>query len=101
MDLELEGNCAVADDVNSSVEVRFEPAARGGQNCDEVTVNVRFHPDGAVNSIDALPRQFSRQEWFYRLCRAEASKYEVFAGGRGRFRIDRTGFEALSNPYPN
>ncbi|MGO9674365.1 MAG: hypothetical protein ACLPSF_09415 [Methylocella sp.] len=99
---EFEGDCAVADAVDTVVDIRSEAAINaGGGKRDEVSINVRFHPDGSVNTIDALPRQFGRQEWFYRLCRAEDSKYQVFAGGRGRFRIQRDSFEAILIQNPN
>jgi hypothetical protein len=93
MTSEVEGNCAVLDRVDAPVETGAEaaPIAAG-----MVNVNVRFHPDGTVNMIDALPRHCSGQQWFYRLCRAEGAKFEVFAGGRGRFRIEPDAFEALS-----
>jgi hypothetical protein len=89
---EVEGNCAVLDRVEAPVETRSAAPVAAGT----VNVNVRFHPDGTVNIIDALPRHCSGQQWFYRLCRAEGAKFEVFAGGRGRFRIEPAAFEALS-----
>jgi hypothetical protein len=99
---EVEGNCALADDVDTPVEIRSEAKISDAEGKrDDVSINVRFHPDGAVNTIDARPQRFSPQEWFYRLCRADGSKYQVFAGGRGRFRIQRGAFEALLNQYPN
>ena len=92
MTSEVEGNCAVLDRVEAPVETRSAAPVAAST----VNINVRFHPDGTVNMIDALPRHCSGQQWFYRLCRAEGAKFEVYAGGRGRFRVEPAAFEALS-----
>ncbi len=105
MTSEVEGNCAVLERVEAPVEgprltiVGDETrglTAPAPVAASTVNINVRFHPDGTVNMIDALPRHCSGQQWFYRLCRAEGAKFQVFAGGRGRFRVEPAAFEALT-----
>jgi hypothetical protein len=71
------------------------PTARGAEKIDEVLIHVRFHPNGLVNTIDQCPETLSLQDWFYRLCYAAPANYQVFAGGRGVFRMQRSSFEAI------
>jgi hypothetical protein len=71
------------------------PASRSEGKCDEVLIHVRFHPNGLVNTIDHCPENLSLQDWFYRLCYAAPANYQVFAGGRGVFRMQRSCFEAI------
>ncbi len=70
------------------------PAGCGEAKCDDVLIHVRFHPNAEVNTIDQCPEHLSRDDWYYRLRIALPQNYQVFAGGRGFFRIDRSCFEA-------
>jgi hypothetical protein len=71
------------------------PAGRSEGKCDEVLIHVRFHPNAQVNTIDHGPEGLSGQEWFFRLRTAATQHYQVFAGGRGVFRMPRSAFEAI------
>ena len=78
MTSEVEGNCAVLDRIEAPRLTVVGEAARdlpapAPVAASTVNINVRFHPDGTVNMIDALPRHCSGQQWFYRLCRAEGA----------------------------
>lgn len=96
MTLEAEAQEAVNQRVVSLAEVKSQlPTGRGEGKCDKVMIHVRFHPNGLVNTIDKCPEHLSPQEWFYGLCYAAPQHYQVFAGGRGVFRIQRGGFEAI------
>jgi hypothetical protein len=70
------------------------PAGRGEAKCDDVLIHVRFHPNAEVNTIDQCPEHLSRDDWYYRLRIALPQNYQVFAGGRGFLRIERSCFEA-------
>jgi hypothetical protein len=70
------------------------PAGRGEAKCDDVLIHVRFHPNAEVNTIDQCPEHLSRDDWYYRLRIALPQNYQVFAGGRGFFRMERSCFEA-------
>ena len=79
-----------------------KPAAPAGceeRPPDDVLIHVRFHPNGLVTTIDRLPAHLSPQDWFYGLCYAAPSNYQVFASGRGFFRIQRSSFEAILSQY--
>ena len=56
MTSEVEGNCAVLDRVEAPVETRSAAPVAAST----VNINVRFHPDGTVNMIDALPPTLQR-----------------------------------------
>jgi hypothetical protein len=63
---------------------------------DEVTLHVRFAPDGTVAEISERPPGLTPQQWFNRLTEATGAKtYQTFAGGRGMFRAARDQIEAL------
>jgi hypothetical protein len=71
------------------------PNKDGEEKVDEVIVHVRFHPNGLVNTIDCRPEHLSREVWFYHLRCGAPLNYQVFAGGRGMFRIQRSRFEDI------
>jgi hypothetical protein len=71
------------------------PAGCGEDKGNEVLVHVRFYPNADVNTIDYRPEHLCRQDWYYRLRYAAPQNYQVFAGGRGFFRIQRGAFEAI------
>ncbi len=52
----------------------------------EVTINVRFNPDGSVNQISQCPAKFSPQDWFTKLVEGGAN-FQALAGGRGAFHL--------------
>jgi hypothetical protein len=59
-----------------------------------VVINVRFYPDGSVNSIGEKPAHLAPQDWFKVLCEARLS-FQALAGGRGAFRLQAHELEAL------
>ncbi|PNG27347.1 hypothetical protein CR492_03555 [Methylocella silvestris] len=61
----------------------------------DVIVNVRFFPDGAVNTIDNRPVDMSAQAWFHLLCRMAPNYFQALAGGRGHYRIPFERFQAI------
>jgi hypothetical protein len=69
--------------------------SRDERKSDDVMIHVRFHPNAQVNTIDSRPEHISPQDWFYLLCYAAPQQYQVFAGGRGFFRMQRGHFEAI------
>lgn len=71
------------------------PAGRGEERIDEVIIHVRFLPNGLVNTIDKCPEGVSHQDWFYRWCYGAPQHYQVFAGGRSVFRMQRSHFEVI------
>lgn len=60
-----------------------------------VIVNVRFLPNGLVNSITYLPESMTPQAWFDFLCHAAPQTYRPLSGGRGTFTIERDDFAAI------
>ncbi len=60
-----------------------------------IIVNVRFLPNGLVNSITQCPEGVTAQEWFDKLCRAFPTTYSPLSGGRGAFKILADEFSAL------
>ena len=71
------------------------PSVENDANPEEVLIHVRFHRDGEVSSIDGCPERVSPRDWFNRLSAMASQHYEVFAGGRGLFRLPRGLFEAM------
>lgn len=61
----------------------------------EVLVHVRFHSNGEIFTIDAKPETLSAREWYNHLLSAAQPYYQVFAGGRGFFRIPGREFAAI------
>ena len=67
---------------------------------DEVLVHVRFHPNAEIFSIGEKPDRLSEREWFKYLLDTASPYYQVFAGGRGFFRIPRASFETILEGLP-
>lgn len=103
MSLQIEADtCTVADNAEPAIHVEPMIEAKPSRTSlgrapkqDLVLINVRFSPDGTVNTIDRRPAHISPQEWFHSLWRSEGADYQVFAGGRGHFRFPRSAFEAI------
>lgn len=53
----------------------------------DVVVNVRFLPNGLVNTITHRPDHLSPQAWFDHLCHSAPGNYRPLSGGRGTFVI--------------
>lgn len=79
------------------VSLKDAKSKAGGTPSDDVLIHVRFHPNADVNTIDRCPEHLTRQNWFYHLCYSAPQNYQVFAGGRGFFRMQRDVFEAALN----
>jgi hypothetical protein len=63
---------------------------------DNITLHVRFAPDGTVAEISERPASLTPQQWFNKLSDAIGMKaYQTFAGGRGVFKVARDQVEAL------
>ncbi|VVM04605.1 hypothetical protein MAMC_00143 [Methylacidimicrobium cyclopophantes] len=62
---------------------------------EEIVIHVRFANDGAVQEIGQRPAGLSAQAWFGRLWKQAGDRFQVFAGGRGIFRLPRTELEEL------
>lgn len=60
-----------------------------------VVIHVRFANDGAVQEIGERPLGVPAQAWFGRLWKKAGDRFQVFAGGRGIFRLPRTELEEL------
>jgi hypothetical protein len=68
-------------------------AAQGKRG--EVVVNVRFQPNGLVNSINNKPEHLGNQDWFDRLCRTASPYFRALSGGRGVFSIPGDTFQMI------
>jgi len=53
----------------------------------EVTIHVRFSPDGTVSEIGARPAGATPQEWFSTLSANCGGSFRAMSGGRGIFRV--------------
>ncbi|MDU0955996.1 MAG: hypothetical protein E7A86_12630 [Bradyrhizobium sp.] len=63
---------------------------------ENITLHVRFAPDGTVAAISERPAALTPQQWFNKLSEAIGMKaYQTFAGGRGMFKVARDQVEAL------
>ncbi len=62
---------------------------------ENVLIHVRFAPNAAVVEIGERPKALSPQAWFNHLCDQAGSAYQVFAGGRGVFRLTRGQVDAI------
>jgi hypothetical protein len=60
-----------------------------------VLIHVRFAPNGSVVEIGERPAALSPQQWFNYLSGAAGDVYQVFAGGRGVFRLTTGRLDAL------
>ena len=63
---------------------------------ENITLHVRFAPDGTVAEISERPAALTPQQWFNKLSEAIGMKaYQTFAGGSGMFKVARDQVEAL------
>ncbi|QSR85194.1 hypothetical protein [Methylacidimicrobium sp. B4] len=69
-------------------------------NEEMVVIHVRFANDGAVQEIGERPSGVAAQAWFGRLWKKAGDRFQVFAGGRGIFRLPRTALEELQQEEP-
>jgi hypothetical protein len=60
-----------------------------------VLIHVRFAPNGVAVEIGERPAALSPQQWFNYLSDAAGDVYQVFAGGRGVFRLTAARLDAL------
>lgn len=60
-------------------------------------IHVRFAPNGTVTEIGECPVALSPQEWFNCLSDKAGMHYQVFAGGRGLFRLEPQAIDAVKN----
>ena len=60
-----------------------------------VVLHARFAPNGTVVEISERPPGLLPQDWFNFLSDKAGDAYQVFAGGRGVFRLTRAELEAL------
>lgn len=70
----------------AALTAQFEAIADPAKQA-EVVVQVRFKPDGKVNTINERPSHIEAQDWFDILCRVAGRNYQALAGGRGAFRL--------------
>ncbi len=61
----------------------------------EVTVHVRFAPDGSVSEIGARPAEATPQGWFNTLSANCATSFRALTGGRGIFVVAAEKLSAL------
>jgi hypothetical protein len=62
---------------------------------ENIVIHLRFAPNGTVVEISERPAALSPQQWFDRLSLRHGNAYQVFAGGRGIFRLTRAEIDAL------
>lgn len=62
-----------------------ENASVAGTGSSEVTVHVRFAPDGTVSEIGFRPAGTTPQAWFVALSRSRPGSFRALTGGRGLF----------------
>jgi hypothetical protein len=62
---------------------------------DSMMIHVRFAPDGSVMEIGERPPGLTAQAWFNLLSDKALGQYQVFAGGRGLFRLSRERVQEL------
>lgn len=60
---------------------------------DDVLVLVRYSPDAEIWHIDKRPTELKPREWLHLLLAEAPDCYQMFAGGRGFFRIPRARFQ--------
>ncbi len=86
------GSVNAAENIHSPEEAEADQALK---TMGDVIVNIRFFPDGTVNTIDNRPSDMSAQAWFHHLCRTAPNYFQVFAGGRGHYRIPFESFQTI------
>ena len=87
--------------VNAALN-RLQPAeaVEAQEQDDMVLVHVRFHPNSEISAIGEKPAALSERAWFKHLLDVASPHYQVFAGGRGFFRIPRPQFEDILKSLP-
>lgn len=78
--------------VSESNEIKVE---------NEVTVHVRFAPDGGVSEIGALPADATPQRWFNALSAHCANSFRALTRGRGIFVVASDKLSALQSTLSN
>lgn len=68
-------------------------------NSDEVTIHVRFSPDGTVTEIGERPAAAPPQKWFDYLTTQAGGAYHALSGGRGIFRVSRADVERFKAAF--
>ncbi|MDR3469513.1 MAG: hypothetical protein P4M07_26585 [Xanthobacteraceae bacterium] len=71
-----------------------------GPVSDDVLVHVRFHPNAEISAIGEKPAGLSASAWYRHLLATASSHYQVYAGGRGFFRIPRATFATILAALP-
>ncbi len=67
----------------------------------EVTVHVRFAPDGSVSEIGARPADATPQGWFNTLSANCGNSFRALTGGRGIFVVASDKLSALQSTLSN
>lgn len=78
-----------------AVTEEIETPASDVSKASDVLIHVRYSPNGEIFFIDALPAQTKPRDWLNLLLDKAPDCYQVFAGGRGFFRIPQSRFEAI------
>lgn len=84
----------------AQLQTKLKPVEDNDAVPDEVLVHVRFHPSAEIMLIGEQPARVSASDWFKHLLANASQYYQVFAGGRGFFRIPRHRFEAIVSALP-
>ena len=63
----------------------------------QVTIHVRFAPNGEVVDIGDRPVEASAQGWFNFLSVHKGNCYQPLSGGRGVFKLSRADTDSLKN----
>jgi hypothetical protein len=77
----------------SQAPAAMAPHSAGARG--DIIINVRFFPNGLVNTITYQPEHMSAQAWFDHLCRMAPDSYRPLSGGRGSFAIASDAFATI------
>lgn len=66
----------------------------------EVTVHVRFSPDGTVSEIGLRPAAATPQAWFDALSARFGGSFRAMSGGRGIFKLAAENLSELQATWP-
>ncbi len=83
-----------------AAQLKLKPVEEEIEAPDDVLVHVRFHPSAEIMLIGELPARLSARDWYNHLLANASQHYQVFAGGRGFFRIPRPEFDAIVASRP-
>ena len=67
------------------------------QGTTEITIHVRFAPDGSVCEISARPDSVAPQAWFNGISNSFGSSFRALTGGRGIFVVAADKITALQS----